>query len=389
MKVTVHAYPWDVLWDEDFAARMESIQPDEVVVAASYHAVRAATPWDPCRALVTADHAALYRPVREQVWGSSGLVPRPAGWMPERDPFGAACATLGRVGLSATAWVVLTHSSHLGAVAPSACVRNCFGEVYTHALCPSNGLVQAYARTLVQECLRNVDLTAVCLEACGQLGIDHGGHHDKTATAFSARTRQLLSICCCDACQLRWREQDLDVEPTLQTLRRAVRADTASEHADEGCEVLMDRLINVREIATRNFREVVLGAVSDTAPHASTSLHAHPDLRVTGGAPGTDLRRLRDVEAVVVPAWQRDDDTRHAITAAASAVPRGVHVGAYVSVLDRGTEAADVEAHVTDLATRGADELHLYHAGLANKAQTRLMAVAANAARAHATRSPT
>jgi len=68
MRVTGYAYPWDVDDDPGFVRRTRELGVDEVAVAIAYHGARAATPWQANRASVLAEHAALYRPVREDTW---------------------------------------------------------------------------------------------------------------------------------------------------------------------------------------------------------------------------------------------------------------------------------------------------------------------------------
>jgi len=75
------------------------------------------------------------------------------------------------------------------------------------------------------------------------------------------------------------------------------------------------------------------------------------------------------VDAILVPAWNAGPPTNGAIAAARALAPPSVSVAAYVTVLppaDPGT----VGAHTDALLAAGADELHLYHLGLAT--QTRL-----------------
>ena len=74
------------------------------------------------------------------------------------------------------------------------------------------------------------------------------------------------------------------------------------------------------------------------------------------------------MDAVLVPAWPATPATYAAITAARRLAPAEVAVGAYVTVLppaDLGT----VQEHARAVLAAGADELHLYHLGLANRVQ--------------------
>ncbi|MFD0573385.1 hypothetical protein ACFQ0T_34325 [Kitasatospora gansuensis] len=135
--VSAHAFPWDVLGDPAFADRVTSAGLDAVTLAVSYHSTRAATPQHPHRRLVDARYAALYRPVRPEVWAGRRLAPLAPDWLAEPDPAGSAIALLAAAGIPVNAWVVLAHNSRIGLLAPELTVINCYGERYPYALCPS------------------------------------------------------------------------------------------------------------------------------------------------------------------------------------------------------------------------------------------------------------
>jgi hypothetical protein len=198
--VVGYAYPWDVIDDPGFTDRAQSLGITKVAIAAAYHTARAATPLHPEHRIVDARTAALYRPVSEPAWAGARLVPAAAAWVDAEDPFGEAARTVAEAGLELAAWIVLTHSSRLGEAHPDLAVVNCFGEAYPYALCPRNAEVREYAATLAAEAVRDTPVSTVILEACGQLGFTHGGHHEKSDGAYDAATQQLLSICCCAAC---------------------------------------------------------------------------------------------------------------------------------------------------------------------------------------------
>jgi hypothetical protein len=199
VRTAAYAYPWDVNGDPQAAERFAELGIDAVVLAAAYHSVRAATPRHPRHRLVDARSAALYMPVRAGAWGE--LVPADASpWAGERS-FTRAAGELRLAGLPVRAWIVLTHSTAVGLANPWSCMRNAFGDVYPYALCPSVPAVREYARTLVGEVVRQSGVTDVVLEACGPMGVNHLGHHEKTAGAdWTEEECALLSICFCDAC---------------------------------------------------------------------------------------------------------------------------------------------------------------------------------------------
>lgn len=357
-RVSGHAYPWDVLDDPSFASRVRDLGIGSVTLAATYHSTRAATPLHPCHQVVTADHAALYRPVREAAWKERRLTPKAPSWVDDPDAFGTATRTLQDAGLAVAAWIVLTHNSRLGQANPDVAVVNCFGESYPYALCPAQEEVREYAATLAAEALREVPVDEVSLEGCGQLGLTHLSHHEKTDDAWTPYAQRLLSVCCCTACRDAWRGLGLDPDRTVGGLRAAVRAEAAGE--ESAVEGLAD-VLSARHAAADTLRARVLAEVHEQAPGASVTLHAHPDPWVTGASPGLTPTAASDVDALLVPCWGVAPATADLVSRAAAT---GKPVDVYVTVLPPADPDA-LPGHLTRLRAAGAGRLSLYHLGLA------------------------
>jgi hypothetical protein len=344
VSVAGHAYPWDVLDDPEFPARVRRAGLDTVVLAASYHSTRAATPLHPARRTVDARHAALYRPIRAGAWAGQRLRPIAPAWMSAPDSFGAAAQVLHDNGFRVTAWLVLTHDTRLGTAHPDVAVVNCFGERYPYALCPAHPEVRRYAATLATEAVRDAPVNAVSLESCGQLGVDHLGHHEKTAGAWNAHSRRVLSVCCCGFCRAAWRRAGADDDEVIDGLR---------------AERIDDVVLPTRQANTDALRAEVVAAVRAAQPAAPITLHASPDPWATGPSPGLTPTAAGDVDALLVPAWPLD-----AAPLVAAAAAYGRPVGAYLTVLS-DVDSADLVRHARALVDAGASRLNLYHLGLA------------------------
>jgi hypothetical protein len=360
--VTGHAYAWDVLGDPSFLDRATSA----VTLAATYHSARAATPLHPRHQVVDARYAALYRPVRETAWKGHDLRPLAPDWLDEPDPFGAAAAVLRESGRRVNAWIVLTHNTRLGTERPDVAVVNCFGDVYPYALCPAHAEVRDYAATLAAEAVYDVPVDGISLEACGQLGVSHLGHHEKTDGAWTPHTALLLSICCCAACRNAWVGEGLEPDEVVAALREAVLDVQAAPS-----EKVLAVLLAVRHRHTDALRAQVLAGL----PDVPITLHAHPDPWATGPSPGLTPTAEDDVDALLVPAWPTTEASAELVRQVATT---GLPVDAYVTLL---APAAPDELipHVLRLKAAGASRFSLYHLGLAPQWRQELFAKIADA----------
>lgn len=358
MKVTGYAYPWDVL-EAGFAARARDLGVDEVAVALSYHSARAATPWSASHTAVVARHAAFHRPVRPGAWGS--LQPFTPDWVASDDSGGDAVRLLTEAGIPAAGWIVLTHNSQLGYEHPDVVVRNCFGEAYPWALCPSQPAVREYAATLTAEAVAGLELSSVILEACGPLGAVHQHQHEKTDGVWAPAVARLLSICCCDACASSW---DLDAGTVqaqlVEEVRRLIATGDLGLTADNLPPSLTQVLLRTRQRATDELRAAVLAQLP---AGVRIVLHGALDPWVTGALPGLTPSAADDVDTVVVFGWAPATGA-DAVAAAREALPERVAIGSYITAV-AAAPVPDIAAYAGELAKAGAAELHLYHLGLA------------------------
>ena len=396
MQAWANLYPWDVDGDPAAPDRLAGLGLAGVTLAAAYHAVRAVTPFHPGHRIVTRDAAVYYRADPSR-WRGTALrtarlrpaVSRPAG------SFERAAAVLRARGLAVTAWAVLTHNDRLGAVVPSAAVRNAFGDTYPWALCLAAPAVREYAVTLAGEVAALAEADAVEFEACGWYGVEHLSAHDKTAGAAGGAAAQwLLSLCFCAACRREYAAAGADPEWLAAAVRAAVNAPaegTAPAGAAEraggitpaggGAPVgavasaggalpgaAADVLLGVRAALATRFQREVVAAARDAAPGKPIYLHAHPDPRATGANPGYEPAALAGVTGIVLSCW--DPGVAPALVSrAAATAPDGTAVAAsLLAVSGLGGDPATLPAQAATVRAAGATELRLYHAGLASAA---------------------
>ncbi len=235
MRLGFFAYPWDLLDEgvEAVVGTMSHCGCNALLLNTNYHHARLLRPRS--RGLKTLElpaAVAAFEPRPEHY--------RPGGLMPVPDPRLAAAGVLEQAREACRArdielglWSVALHNSTLGERNPHLCMNNCYGDVYTYALCPAAGEVRAYARALVQDLCIQVRPRRMVVEAIGYLGLRHWVHHELFFAVWSEPLELLLSLCFCPACLARARGAALDGERLRrQAAALAVRLLEEEEQAD-------------------------------------------------------------------------------------------------------------------------------------------------------------
>jgi hypothetical protein len=361
-----YAFPWDFIDDEEAPLRVADLGVDRVALAATYHSARVPTPLHPAHRVRDVPRSAMYLPVRPHAWKGHRLRPTAPDWLDD-DSFGVAQRRLSVVGLDVDAWIVLTHHDELGYAHPDLVVRNAFGESYPYALCPSHPDVREYCATLIDETVTLSECRGVVLEACGAMGVEHGGVHDKLEFAnFTPVDEDLLALCFCDSCRAGLGTFNLDAEDLARRVREAVGTDAPSLDEALGGEV-SEPLSAYRGTLTSGLRRDLLDRVTALRPAAAITVHTSARKWATGSFPTIgDVSDLSGVSSVVANCWSRSTaDTE--LRSLRDAVSAQIEVGAYLR-LDRGwSNEPLVTATLRRYAEYGVSELHLYHLGMLSR----------------------
>jgi len=386
-------YPWDVLGDPAAPARLAALGVRGVTLASAYHSTRALTPRHPVTRVVTAPHSAVYYPAAADRWSGQELRPQRQRWLPGEDPWGEAARALIDAGLEVASWVVLAHNSRLGGEFPQHSVRNAYGDRYPWALCVARPEVVRYCTELAVEAGVRPGAVGTELESCGWYGMAHLHAHDKIGgVQLDAAAQYVMSLCFCDVCSAGYAEAgvpDLDaaVRAALTPVWRGELPPTFyASGADEwsGVERLLGadlaRLtLEYRAERARSLQQGCVRAVRAAAgPGFRIFLHADPAPHRLGSNAGVSPAGV-EADGLVLPCTAGPSSVRDTLPALAEAAP-GVLRAANLTVVSGMSGDPSALSSVLD-----ADELRLYHAGLASDADLaevgRQLAALATAAR--------
>ncbi|GHE88945.1 hypothetical protein E5082_08310 [Streptomyces griseoluteus] len=371
MRASAFVYPWDVNGDPGAPGRIASLGVSQVTLAAAYHSTRALTPRHPRHRIVTAEYAAVLYPPGD-VWAGRDLRPHPAGdWAPG-DAFGEAASALLSAGLEVHSWVVLAHNSRLGAEHPDTSVVNAYGDRYPWAPCIAQPRVRAYLTALAAEAAVRPGATGTELESLGWYGLAHLHAHDKTGGVRLGEAGQYLtSLCFCPACGEGY-------GPDAGELAARVRAalEPVWRGAGDGGWEYVERALGAetaaavrawRESVARTLQEEAITAVRRAAPEGfRVLLHADPVPYHCGANAGVDPAHiLSRADGVVVPCV---DGVHRLAPFAEHAKERTVLAANLTVVSGMGGNPARLASDAARARGAGANELRLYHAGLASDA---------------------
>ncbi|MFI1001102.1 hypothetical protein ACIP10_05425 [Streptomyces galbus] len=374
MKASAFVYPWDVNGDPQAPARIAALGVRQVTLASAYHSTRALTPRHPRHRVVTAAYAAALYPPGER-WEGRALRPHPAGdWAPG-DAFGEAAAALGDAGLEVHTWVVLAHSSRLGAEHPGTSVVNAYGDRYPWAPCIAQPATRAYLVDLAAEAAVRPGAAGTELESLGWYGLAHLHAHDKTGgVGLGDAGHYLMSLCFCAACRVGYGGQGLDADALAAAVRQALEPLWRGA-PDDGGWAGVEKLLGPdtaaatrawRDTTARSLQEQAVAAVRAAAPDGfQVLLHADPVTHHTGANAGVDPAHVLSVaDGVVVPCTGGPG----LLTPFAETGADAVLAANFTIVSGMGGRPATLAADASRARELGATELRLYHAGLASDA---------------------
>ncbi|MFB7219185.1 hypothetical protein [Streptomyces sp. NPDC056227] len=376
MRASAFLYPWDVVGDPDAAARVADLGVQQVTLAAAYHSTRALTPRHPGRRIVTAEHAAVLYPPDPGRWAGRELRPYAQSWVASDDAYAEAAQALTDAGLEVHSWVVLAHNSRLGAEHPDTSVVNAYGDRYPWAPCIAQPAVRAYLVDLAAEAAVRDGARGTELESCGWYGFAHLHAHDKIAgVGLGDAAQYLMSLCFCPDCRTGYTEHGLNPDELSGSVRAALEPAWAGSGSSEAGWSGVEKLLGADlAAATLQWRGRVARTLQETAVAAVRAaagagfqvlLHADPAPHRSGANVGVDPQHIMGVADGVVLPCTGGDAQREAYLGP-FAGRQGVVAANFTVVTGMGGSPATLERDAAHAASLGANQLRLYHAGLAS-----------------------
>jgi len=276
--------------------------------------------------------------------------------------------------------VVLAHNSALGAAHPRINVVNAYGDRYPWAPCIAQPEVRDYLVTLAAEAAVRPGARGTELESLGWYGLAHLHAHDKIGgIALGDAATYLMSLCFCPHCRTGYAGLGADPDALAAAVRRALEPVWADGSTDAGWPAV-ERLLGRESAALTlkwrmenagSLQEQAIAAVRAAAPPGfRVLLHADPAPYRCGANAGVDPARiLRHADGLVLPCTG-GPEAREARLAplAPHRAEHTVLAANFTVVSGMGGSPGTLAADAAHAAALGANELRLYHAGLASDA---------------------
>jgi hypothetical protein len=222
LRVGFFVYPWDLLADAagQIKKMREELHCNAILLNAQYHHARLLTPRKKgAKTYQTSGAPAAFQP-NPDWYQAGGLIPIPDKSLVDADVLMKAKAACQQHKMDFGLWAVGLHNSSLGRQNPDLCMENCFGDVYTYALCPSQQTNRQYLKNLVSDLCQQFKPDRLAVEATGFLGLRHWDHHELFMTEWDQALEVLTGICFCSACAEKGEKFGINVPKLREEISR-------------------------------------------------------------------------------------------------------------------------------------------------------------------------
>ena len=300
MPVGFWVFPWDIEDEgiDRFAARLEELGVTSASPSVLYHSGRALLPRAREQKVRLLGGPGANFPFESLEAPFADMESESAPRSGKRFWWGLAEALSDR-GIRLNAWAMPMHGSELGRRLPLAVVRNCFGNPYSYALCPSHPQARRFAESLVGELARSGIFGAVQLESVGYLGYRHFHHHEAEYVGHGPLEELFLSLCFCDACMAGARREGIPISGLRAAICREMERRWRDDVWSVGVEEVRDEIEENDDLrALISYRQStvasLVASLAERCHRESTELHSFsaifpPTLEHSTWIEGTDF----------------------------------------------------------------------------------------------------
>ncbi|GHT91414.1 hypothetical protein FACS1894140_1980 [Spirochaetia bacterium] len=225
MYASIWSYPWDLddLGIENSLKELRENGLNGISLITSYHAGRFLQIRSPRRKVYFPEDGVLYYPSNLSRFRGQKIQPRIGTFIREHPDFWNRLFDASeKLGMTVSGWTVCLHNTRIGMEYPDVCVHNAFGDAVYYNQCPSNPDVRLYMKTLLDDIISSLPLYSLELESMNFMGHYHEFHHEKDGIGLGALEDFLFSLCFCDSCIKRAKDEGFDIRPARDAVRKAL-----------------------------------------------------------------------------------------------------------------------------------------------------------------------
>lgn len=391
-------YPWDIVLDgperviDDVASRGVS----RLEIATAYHSAEMIAPRRTSGVVTTAEANTCHLHLPGDTFSA---VRTPPSTIAVEHPhlYEDLAERAQGAGIELTGWVVALHNSTLASARPYLAMVNCFGDAFTHGLCPANPAARTYALELLSGVAATGLFDRVMVESLSYLLYSHGHPHELWGVRMDPVSRYLLSLCFCEHCTAAAATRGIDSDAVRGGVRAELTrswnaAHPAGRDADDGSELASLHMVWPELAAYTRMRMDIVSTLMVEAVTAVRGSGAALDVSAavwgrpapTNWVEGVDIAQtLRHADGFVLESYfptaaevAREIDHTRSVEALVGGETADLAV-ALTLWPSLSPSLGDFLAKVQTVADAGASRLALYNYGTASAATMDWVAEAA------------
>lgn len=242
-EVSLFIYPWDFLHEEVSSVidHVASLGVTRLEIATAYHSAELISPRRTHDVVTTAEANSCHLPLAPSSF-SDVATPPSAIANEHPDLYERVVESAQQSGVAVSAWAIAFHNTTLATSRPDLAIENCFGDHFTHGLCPANPAARRYALELLAGVASRGLFDRILVESLSYLLYSHGHPHELWGVRMDPVTRYLLSLCFCRHCVVSGEDRGIDVTRLRATVRNQLTrswnmAFPAGRDEDDGAEL--------------------------------------------------------------------------------------------------------------------------------------------------------